>query len=77
VDDDRCVFCEHDSEDVDHLLMECRFAYEVWCGMYSWLGCCMVQHNLLKHHFVQFAGEEAEEISFYVLACYLLVFMVA
>lgn len=33
-----CLFCSHVVEDEMPMVLQCEFAYLVWCGVYQWLG---------------------------------------
>lgn len=45
--------CINDEESVDHLLLKCWVAQELWNSVFSWFGCCWVLPNSLVDHFVE------------------------
>ena len=47
----RCVFCNNHAETVNHLFMECIFAWNSWCICFRWRGVDWVVPNTLKSMF--------------------------
>lgn len=37
-----CLLCYHDAESINHLLIHCPFAWEIWCGASRMLGSTFV-----------------------------------
>lgn len=35
---DRCVLCDQETEDIDHLLLRCSFSKQVWFTALEWIG---------------------------------------
>lgn len=51
--DSQCVFCNEAEEDSNHLLVSCKFAWEVWSSCYRWWGIQSVIPNDCCEHFEQ------------------------
>lgn len=52
----RCGLCEVGVESVDHLFIQCNFAYSVWMEFYGWLGLSVLLPDTINDLYIQHKG---------------------
>ena len=49
-----CVFCKQSVESIQHLILDCGYAYRVWMLCYRWIGVLGAQNKDICNHFLNF-----------------------